>query len=607
MFSNISKTRFLIIDLIVVAFFPLIIFQIFRLTVQNHDALVQFAMRQHNLIIEIEPERGAIVDRNGKEFATNLKVPSIYAISRLIPQNERIPLARKLSQILNLSQSFMEDRLSRDKGFVWLKRRTSMKEADEIQKLKNPSLGILYGPKRFYPHGEMLSNVIGFCNIDNAGVEGLELLYDPRLMGRAGYRYTKRDALGREMVALEEKFIPNVNGSRVILTIDQHIQYLTEQALEEAYQKNHAESAIAVVMNPNTGEILAIASRPSFDPNKIGNSEIDHRRNRPITDIFEPGSVFKIVTVAGALNEEAVSVNDVFDCQNGEWHVRPNRTIHDVHHYGRLSVPEVLIKSSNIGTVKIAMKLGEEPLYKYIKAFGFGEKTGIDFPGEVNGILRPTSQWSKFSITSIPFGQEVAATAIQMLRAICVIANGGRVVKPYLLKEIQDPDGVTIRKQEPVISEPIIKPEVAKVMSQILERVVNEGTGDRAKIDGIRVAGKTGTSQKLENGTYSHHKFVGSFIGFAPAERPQLAMIVSINNPHPYYYGGTVAAPVFQEVIERSLIYMGYVPNKRKEEQVNSKLGNKIQSSKMINSSRTKPVLPGNSQPELQGVVSQVH
>ncbi len=591
MFSNISKTRFLIVDLIVVAFFPLIVFQIFRLTVQNQDQLVQFANRQHNLIIEIEPDRGNIVDRHAKEFATNLKVPSVYAVPRMIPKQGREELAGKISDILKLDKSFVLDRLSRDKSFVWLKRRTSMKDADLIQKLKNPNLGITYGPKRFYPHDQMLANVIGFCNIDNAGVDGLELMYNQKLSGRMGYRYTKRDALGREMVAFEEKSIPAVNGARLILTIDQHIQYLTEQALDEAYRKNNAESAVAVVMNPRTGEILAIASRPSFDPNKIGKSDIEARRNRPITDIFEPGSVFKIVTVAAALNEGLVTVEDKFDCHNGQWQVRPNRIIHDVHPYGMLTVPGVLIKSSNIGTVQIGMKLGQERLYRYITAFGFGIKTGIDFPGEVNGILRPTSQWSKFSITSIPFGQEVAATAIQMLRAICVIANGGHVVKPYLLKEIQDAEGVTIQKNGPLISAPILKPEVTQIMTEILERVVNEGTGDKAKIDGIRVAGKTGTSQKLENGTYSHRKFVGSFIGFAPAENPQLAMIVSINNPHPYYYGGTVAAPVFKEVIERSLIYMGYAPKKQEKKK----------------ELEVKPAILKNPRPEFQGASPQVH
>ncbi|MBI3999001.1 MAG: serine hydrolase, partial [Candidatus Omnitrophica bacterium] len=474
-------------------------------------------------------------------------------------------------------------------------------EAEAVRKLQNPKFGITYDPKRFYPHAEMLSNVIGFCNIDNTGQEGLELLYNRKLSGRMGYRYTKRDALGREMVALEDKLIPAANGTKLILTIDQYIQYVTEQALDEAFRKHHAESAIAIVMNPRTGEILAMASRPTFDPNHIGTSDVAHRRNRSITDIFEPGSVFKIVTAAAALNEGKATLDDVIHCENGEWRARPSRVIHDVHPYGRLTFSEVLIKSSNIGTVKIGMRLGDKTLYEYIKKFGFGEKTGIDFPGEVNGILRPVNQWSKFSITSIPFGQEVAATAIQMLRAIAVIANGGHVVRPYLLKEIQDANGVTILKKEPVVSEPILKPEVVGAMNQILRRAVLEGTGNRAQIDGVRVAGKTGTSQKIEpGGGYSHKHFVGSFIGYAPAENPMLAMIVSINDPHPYYYGGTVAAPVFKEAIEKSLIYLGYVPQEKKGEPIKTK---KV---------RTKvsdggPSLPKNPQPELQGVSPQVH
>ena len=566
MVSPISKKRFLAIDLAILAVFPLLIYQMFRLAVYNQDMLVEFANRQQNLVIEMTPERGAILDRHLKEFATNLKVPSIYAVPRLIPNRERKKWVDGLSKTLGLSKDFLNERLSRDKAFVWLKRRTFVSEAEAIRKLDTPYLGITYEPKRFYPHSEMLANVIGFCNIDTAGVEGLELLYNEKLTGRMGYRYTKRDARGREIAALEEKLIPAVNGAKLILTIDQYIQYVTEQALDEAFRKHKAESAIAVVMDPHTGEILALANRPTFDPNQLNQSDVAHRRNRAVTDIFEPGSVFKIVTVAAALNEGKVTVQDTFDCESGQWRPRPSRVIHDVHPYGRLTLPEVLIKSSNIGAVKVGMRLGEEPLYEYIRKFGFGEKTGIDFPGEVVGILRPTSQWSKFSITSIPFGKEVAATAIQMLRAIAVLANGGHVVRPYLLREIQNAKGVTIFKREPVVSEPILKPEVVAAMNQILQRVITEGTGDRAKIDGIKVAGKTGTSQKLDpKGGYSHRHFVGSFIGFAPAENPKLVMIVSLNNPHPYYYGGTVAAPVFKDVIERSLIYMGYVPEKKKE------------------------------------------
>lgn len=601
MFPQISKTRFLIVDLVILAIFPLLIFQIVRLTVQNPHFLVEFAKRQHSLVIEIPPERGPILDRNLKEFATNLKVPSIYAVPRLISARERGGLAFQVSKILNLDRSFVQERLGRDKAFIWLKRRTSVREADEIRKLKNPKLGITYEPKRFYPHSQMLSNVIGFCNVDTIGVEGLELLYDQKLVGRMGYRYTRRDALGRELAAFEEKLIPQVDGARLILTIDQYIQYVTEEALEEAFRNYRAESAVAIVMNPKTGELLAVASRPTFDPNRLGDSDVSHRRNRPVTDMFEPGSVFKIVTAAAALNEGKVTLEDVFDCEEGEWRVRPSRVIHDVHPYGRLSFPEVIIKSSNIGTVKVAMRLGQETLYRYIKEFGFGERTGIDFPGEVSGILRPLDRWSKISITSIPFGQEVAATALQMLKAVSVIANGGHGVRPYLVREIRDEHGVVLSKTEPQVSEPILKPQVAAVMNQILERVVTEGTGNRAKIKGIRVAGKTGTSQKLDpNGGYSHNHFVGSFIGYAPAEDPMLAMIVSINDPKPYYYGGTVAAPVFKEVMEQSLIYLGYVPAHERAEQQKSKQAS-------LNLTGSGPAIPKNPQPEFQVASPQVH
>jgi cell division protein FtsI/penicillin-binding protein 2 len=594
--SPISKKRFLAIDLAILAIFPVLIYQIFRLTVYNQDALVEFANRQHNLVIEMAPERGAILDRNLREFATNLKVPSIYAVPRLIPNRDLKKWVSELSTALKLSKDFLNERLGRDKAFVWLKRRTTMNESEAIRKLDTPYLGITYEPKRFYPHAEMLSNVIGFCNIDTVGVEGLELLYNDKLTGRPGFRYTKRDARGREVVALEEKLIPPVNGARLILTIDQYIQYVTEQALDEAFRKHKAESAIAIVMDPHTGEILALANRPTFDPNQLNQSDVAHRRNRAITDIFEPGSVFKIVPVAAALNEGKVTTQDTFNCEHGEWRPRPSRIIHDVHPYGRLTLPEVLIKSSNIGTVKIGMRLGEQPLYDYIRKFGFGEKTGIDFPGEVVGILRPTNKWSKFSITSIPFGQEVAATSIQMLRAMAVIANGGRLVRPYLLQEIQDAKNVTIFKHEPHVSEPFLKPEVIQIMNETLERVITEGTGDKAKIEGVKVAGKTGTSQKLDpKGGYSHKHFVGSFIGYAPADNPKLVMIVSINDPHPYYYGGTVAAPVFKNVIERSLIHLGYVPKKKREEKEAN-----------FSAGASKPVFPKNPQPELQVASPQV-
>src|SRR3990167_194053 len=566
MLAKSFKRRILLLYISVVILFLLIFYQLFRLTVRNQEMLTDFAERQHNLVIEIPPERGVIYDHRMQVLATNLRSPSIYAVPRLISKSNIKKLAAILSRILGLDQKYLSDRLLRDKSFVWLKRRTAVKEAEEIMSLENPVLGVAYESKRFYPHSEMLSNILGLCDIDNKGVDGLEMLYERELSGRTGYRYTKRDALGREIVSMEQKLIPAVDGADLILTIDKHIQFYTEQALNEAFLQWKAKAAIAVVMNPKTGEILAMASRPTFDPNFRGKSDTASRRNRPVTDIFEPGSVFKIVTVTGALQEKAIQLTDTFNCEQGFWRARPNRTIHDVHPYGILDVPMVLIKSSNIGTVKIAMKLGDKKLYEYVKKFGFGDKTGIDFPGEVVGIFRPLDRWSKFSITSIPYGQEVAATALQMVRAVSVIANGGYLVKPYLLKEIKDSKGVVLSHREPELRGPIVSPAVAETVKGILERVVSEGTGKGAYMTDIRAGGKTGTSQKLEpNGTYSHSHFIGSFIGFAPVEDPQLAMFVGIDDPHPLYYGGTVAAPVFKSVIERSLWYLGYVPPAVKE------------------------------------------
>lgn len=561
MISRVSRRRFFLVNFALVPLFPLILYQVVRLTIQNQDFLVEQAQRQHNLFIQMEPERGAILDRNFKELATNLKVPSIYAVPRDLKAKERSGLVKELSGILNLPPAYLDERLSRPKDFVWLKRRISFPEADLVRQLGNRNLGIQYEPKRFYPNGKMLSNTLGFCDIDHAGLEGLELLHQDHLKGNPGYRRTKRDARGREIVALEEELLPPINGSNLVLTIDQYIQHVTDQALDRAFEKWQAEGAVAVVMHPKTGEILALSSRPTFDPNQLGQSRTDARRNRAITDMFEPGSVFKIVTVAAALNEGKVTLEDQIDCEQGEWRARRSRVIHDVHPYGRLKIPEVLIHSSNIGTVKIAMELGEKKLYDYIKKFGFGEKTGIDFPGEASGILRPWRQWSQYSITSIPYGQEVAATAIQMLRALSVFANGGYRVRPYLLREIRDPQDVVLFKTKPDVSEPILKPEVARTMSEMLEGVVNEGTGKKAQIEGIRVAGKTGTAQKLEpDGSYSHRHFVSTFIGYAPADDPILAMVVALDDPKPYYYGGTVAAPVFREVMERSLLYLGQIP-----------------------------------------------
>ena len=342
----------------------------------------------------------------------------------------------------------------------------------------------MFENKRFYPHEDTAAQILGFVNIDGIGIEGVELNLDRYLRGEAGFRVTTRDAMGRDISALDRKTIQPVDGAHVRLTIDHFIQYLTETALDQAYQKWKAKGAVAIVMNPKTGEILAMASRPTYDPQNVGGYPPEARRNRAITDFYEPGSVFKIITAATALNENIVSRSDTFFCENGAWKVGRN-TLHDVHGYGNLDFDTVFVKSSNICTVKIARKIGEDRLYNYIKAFGFGEKTGIDLPGEVRGIIRPTSKWSKNSINAIPIGQEIAATPLQVLRAFSVIANGGHLVKPYVVSEIVDSNDVTLKKFEPGPPTSILKEETARQVAEILEKVVQIGTGRKAQISGM--------------------------------------------------------------------------------------------------------------------------
>ncbi|HTL47502.1 MAG TPA: penicillin-binding protein 2 [Verrucomicrobiae bacterium] len=562
MSQSVSAKRFWSVNAGVVLIFLLLTYQLVQLTVIRQPSLMEAAEKQHQLTIKIPPLRGPIVDRRGRELASNLKLPSVYAVPRMLGDGEKEDLVRDLGVILKLPRDYLDERLSRNKAFVWIKRKISEEEAAKIQALRHPALGTIEEYRRFYPQGDLLSQVLGFTNIDNEGLEGVELFFNKELRGQEGVRYTRRDALGREIRAFELKTVPAVNGSRVVLTIDQYLQYLTERSLENAYVQWKAKGASAIIMNPKTGEILAMANRPGFDPNEFEKSSKESHRNRVLTDMYEPGSVFKIVATSAALNEGTASPEDVFFCENGQYRYG-TRVLRDVHPYGTLTFEEVLIKSSNIGAVKIAATLQHETFQKYIDGFGFGKATGIDMPGEAPGFTRKPKDWSNTSPYNIPMGHEVMVTALQMANAYSVIANGGYLVKPYIIARVEDQYGVVLREKKPEVVHQIIKPEVAKKMNDILVRVVQEGTGKKAIIDGISVGGKTGTAQKVLPGGrgYSHNSFIASFIGFAPAEDPQLVMAVVLDDPKPSYYGGSVAAPVFKEVIEAGLLYMGYVPS----------------------------------------------
>ncbi len=528
--------------------------RLFYIQIAKSEFYSQKACAQHNLTIKLEPQRGTIYDRNMRRLATSLPVYSVYAVAKDIGGKRAV--AELLGPILNLDEEFLLERLQRDKSFVWLKRKVTDEEAKRIMDLRVDKIGLLVECKRFYPGGELASHILGFCGIDNEGLEGLELYYDNYLRGIPGWRAITKDGAGREIVALEIDSVPPVEGYDLILTVDEIVQHIAERALGAACKMWRARSGVIVVINPRSGAILALANYPSFDPNHISHSRQDARRNRAVTDYFEPGSSFKIVTASAALEEREVTLTDRFYCEDGAYRVG-GRILHDYRPHGWLTFSDVIVRSSNIGTVKIAQQLSEEKLWRYARSFGFGEATGVDLPGEVNGILREPSRWSGTSISSIPMGQEVTVTALQLANAISCIANDGRLMKPRIARSIRDKDGNLIKSFGPIILRRVISQETARKMKEILAKVVEVGTGRQAQVAGYRVAGKTGTAQKVnpEGGGYSHTRFVASFIGFAPADDPVVSIAVVIDEPQGHHFGGVVSAPVASVVIRDILKY----------------------------------------------------
>ena len=510
--------------------------------------------KQHNNSIKLEPIRGTIYDRKLRPLALNIVVYSLYANPRIMKKEQKEKAVEVLAGILNLPADDMRERLDKKKYFVWLARKLPMDKVEEIKALKLKGLSFMKESKRYYPNQSLGAHLIGFAGIDNQGLEGLELFTDRYLKGEYGWAQILQDAKQRQLL-IEKSYVPPRDGLSLVLTIDETIQYIAERALDKAMKENHAKAATIIVMDPRTGEILAMANRPTYNLAEVTSSNVESRTNRGIAFVYEPGSVFKIVTAAAALEEGKFTETDKVFCENGEYRVA-NHTLHDHDPYGTLTFSEVIEKSSNIGTVKIAQKLGPATIYKYGKLFHFGDKTGIDLEGEVNGIFKSPSQWSKVTISAVPMGQEVTVTPLQLLSAISAIANDGVFMKPFVVKYIKDNKDELIKDVEPQIGDRAISVQTAQRMKVILTKVVDNGTGKKAQIPGVRVAGKTGTAQKVSNGLYSHNKFYASFMGFAPAENPRLAAIVIFDEPHPQYYGGSVAAPVFQEVISDALKYL---------------------------------------------------
>ncbi len=534
------RAQFLFIGIL--AFFIFLSFRLAFLQTVNFTSLTAKAELQGRLIQELTPFRGRILDRNGEELAIDVQLYSLAANPRKIKNPEN--LAQYLSKTLNLSLEFVRDRLSRDKEFVWLKRQLSPDETDEIQAQNLSELILRPEWSRVYPNGDLAAQVIGFANIDNVGLEGIEARYESYLKGVAGYKSSIKDVRRREVVSRQRVLVMPTDGFDIQLTLDAVLQHAADKLLDQACQKYNALGGALVVMDALNGDVLALSNNPRVNLNDSRNSDASQRRNRAITDMFEPGSIFKLITMCAALEENIVKPTDVVFCENGQWKTG-GRVLHDAHPYGDLSVVDVLVKSSNIGTAKIAIKIGKEKLYAMIKNFGFGNRTGIDLPGEINGLITHPKNWSATSISSVPMGHEVGVTAIQMVTAVSAIANGGLLPKPRIVSHIGPRDGEVVKAFMPQIQRRVLSEEVSEIVKNMMIQVVQRGTGRNARVEGELVGGKTGTAQKLdENGAYSHSNFISSFAGFIEHDGRIFAILASIDDPKPQYYGGTVAAPI---------------------------------------------------------------
>jgi len=533
------------------------------LAVLRGPALARLAAMQHRQRIALLPHRGPIIDRNGEALALSVDVPSLYLRPHeFAGQEARLP---SLAAALRVPLRALRAGIERGQPFMWLKRQALPREAAAAQRVGLRGVYAVAEGRRFYPHNRLAAHVLGFVGVDSQGLEGIERRLDRAIRGEARYVQADRDAHGGEMFTGGVQ-TPPAEGSRIELTLDAAIQEATERELAAGVASARAAGGAAVVLDPATGEVLALANFPTFNPNELGGVAHerwrDRVRNRAITDPYEPGSTLKAVLAAAAIEDGAVTPTEMFFCENGRFQVG-RWMIHDAHPHGWLSFAEVIQYSSNIGASKVGERLGRERYYAYLRAFGFGARTGIELPGETAGILRPVDTWARIDLATHSFGQGVSVTPVQMAAAFGAIANGGLLMRPFLVRRIVAPGGEVAFENAPVVVRRVIGARSAQTVTALLRRVVEErgGTGAKARLDGVPVAGKTGTAQKvnLRTGGYSS-KRIGSFVGFAPADAPRVVILVLIDEPGTSSYGGVVAAPVFRAIATAVLERLGVAP-----------------------------------------------
>ncbi|MEW6730671.1 MAG: penicillin-binding protein [Acidobacteriota bacterium] len=560
---QLAKRRTLAVSLFFLIWAALISTRLVHYQVYKHDQMTALAERQQQRTIKTSPKRGSVLDRNGNELARSVEVESIYvAPSEITSPEMRTEMTKALAKILDLTEDVVSARLNSRRVMVSLKRKVTEQEAQQVKALNLRGIHFISETKRFYPKDELAANVLGFVGVDEEGFAGVERQYDRHIQGRSGYVFIETDAHGKPFGRYEKEAEV---GQSLVLTIDEQIQFRTEKALRERITELNARGGCAVVIRPKTGEILAMATLPSFNPNEpVANTEElrERRRNRVVEDAYEPGSVFKIVTYSAALEAGLIKPDDKVDCQGGAITIA-GHTVRDGGHYGLLTISEALEVSSNVAAIKTGRQLGKDLLLKAISRFGFGQSAGVGLPGESPGFVGGTSRWSEASFGSLPMGYQVSVTPLQLLAATAAIANGGEWVQPHILKHIVSTTGDVIY-QPPVQTRRVISQANAEAMKNMLEGVILRGTAKHARLEGYTAAGKTGTARKYDTATgrYSETRYFASFCGFAPLSHPEVGIIVVIDEPRlGLHHGGQAAAPAFKQIAETALHALGIPPD----------------------------------------------
>jgi len=507
------------------------------------------ANRQQQRTLEVSPRRGVIYDRNNNELAISIKVDSVFAVPDEI--KDPIRTAKILSELTGIPKAELIQRFDTDKSFTWIKRKINAAEANAIQRARLNGIYFQKEDQRFYPNRELAAHVLGYVNMDDEGGSGLEYKYNDSVRGEPGRVVVMTDARRRSYSRIEQ---PPTAGANIVTTIDERIQFIVEKEVREAFARTRAIGISAIVMNPHNGEILAMTSYPNFNPNEYSKVDTSARINRAVNQVYEPGSTFKVLTVAAALEERLTWPDELIDCQNG-WILIAGHRIHDSTPHGVMTVSEVIQKSSDVGAIKLGMRLGEDRFYSYVQRLGFGRATGVDLPGEERGLSKSTDRWSGLTLASMSMGHEIGVTPLQILSMMSAVANGGILYRPFVVKRIEDPEK-GIQETDPH-GERVLTAETTVKLRPMLEDVLSDhGTASRGRLEGYTAAGKTGTAQKIDNGRYSHTKYWASFAGFTPSTNPSLAIIVVVDEAIGLHQGGQVAAPVFKRIAEQSLHYM---------------------------------------------------